>query len=40
MAGVYRRTGEVLTPPAYEPLPIFPVRLHDGTVQVRDPRWD
>ena len=34
------RTGEVLTPPAYEPLPTFPVRVHDGTVQVRDPRWD
>ena len=34
------RTGEVLTPPAYEPLTTFPVRVHDGAVQVRDPRWD
>ena len=38
MASVCGRTGEVLTPPAYEPLPTFPVRVHDGTVQVRDPR--
>ena len=38
MASVCGRTGEVLSPPAYEPLPTFPVRVHDGTVQVRDPR--
>jgi 3-phenylpropionate/trans-cinnamate dioxygenase ferredoxin component len=34
------KTGEALTPPAYEPLPTFPVRVHDGMVQVRDERWD
>ena len=30
------RTGEALTPPAYEPVTTFPVRVHDGVVQVRD----
>lgn len=34
------RTGEVLAPPAYEPVATFPVRIHDGMVQVRDDRWD
>jgi 3-phenylpropionate/trans-cinnamate dioxygenase ferredoxin component len=34
------RTGEVLAPPAYEDVPTFPVRVHGGIVQVRDPRWD
>jgi len=34
------RTGEALTPPAYEPTAKFPVRVHEGTVQVRDDRWD
>ena len=34
------RTGEALTPPAYEPLPTLPVRVHAGRVQVRDDRWD
>jgi 3-phenylpropionate/trans-cinnamate dioxygenase ferredoxin component len=34
------KTGEALTPPAYEPLPTFPVRVEDGMVQVRDDRWD
>lgn len=29
------RTGEALTPPAYEPVATFPVRVHDGIVQVR-----
>lgn len=33
-------TGEALTAPAYEPVAIFPVRVHDGMVQVRDDRWD
>lgn len=27
-------TGEVLTPPAYEDLATFPVRVHEGVVQV------
>lgn len=34
------RTGEALSPPAYEPLATFPVRVEDGAVQVRDPRGD
>lgn len=34
------RTGEALTPPAYEPTAKFPVRVHQGEVQVRDDRWD
>jgi 3-phenylpropionate/trans-cinnamate dioxygenase ferredoxin component len=34
------RTGEALTPPAYEPTDVFPVRLDNGEVQVRDDRWD
>ena len=32
------RTGEALTPPAYEPVATFPVRIHEGMVQVRDDR--
>jgi len=34
------RTGAVTAPPAYEPVATFPVRVHEGVVQVRDPRWD
>ena len=34
------KTGEALTPPAYEAAPTFPVRVEDGMVQVTDPRWD
>lgn len=34
------RTGAALTPPAYEPVATFPVRVEDGVVQVRDDRWD
>lgn len=34
------RTGEALTPPAYEPTATFPVRVDDGMVQVKDERWD
>lgn len=33
-------TGEVLAPPAYEPVDTFPVRVHAGRIQVRDDRWD
>ncbi len=33
------KTGEVTAPPAYEPVATFPVRVHEGTVQVRDDRW-
>jgi 3-phenylpropionate/trans-cinnamate dioxygenase ferredoxin subunit len=34
------RTGAALSPPAYEPVPTFPVRVEDGMVQVRDDRWE
>ena len=34
------RSGAVLAPPAYEPVDVFPVRIQDGIVQVRDDRWD
>ena len=34
------KTGEVTAPPAYEPVATFPVRVHNGVVQVRDTRWD
>ena len=34
------RTGEALTPPAYEPVATFPVRIREGIVQVRDDRDD
>ncbi len=34
------KTGEVLSPPAYEDVTTFPVRVEDGMVQVRDARWD
>lgn len=32
------KTGEVLSPPAYEDVPTFPVRVQDGKVQVRGER--
>jgi len=31
-------TGEALTPPAYEPVARFPVRVEQGIVQVKDQR--
>lgn len=34
------KTGAVLAPPAYEPIHSFPIRVHDGRIQVRDDRWD
>ena len=34
------KTGEALTPPAFEPVSKLPVRIEDGIVQVRDDRWD
>ena len=34
------KTGEALTPPAYEPVSTLPVRVEDGVVQVMDDRWD
>jgi 3-phenylpropionate/trans-cinnamate dioxygenase ferredoxin subunit len=34
------KTGKVLRGPAYEDLPCFSLRVEDGFIQVRDPRWD
>lgn len=34
------KTGKALTPPAFEDVAMFPVRVHNGMVQVRDNRWD
>ena len=34
------KTGEVLCPPAYEDLHVFPTRVENGRVQIRDDRWD
>ncbi len=34
------KTGAALTPPAYQPIAIFPVRVVNGLVQVKDNRWD
>lgn len=34
------KTGAVTAPPAYEAITTFPVREHQGMIQVRDPRWD
>lgn len=33
-------TGDALSPPAYEPIAVFPVRVENGMVQVRDDRFD
>ena len=32
-------TGDALSPPAYEAVARFPVRVEDGMIQVRDERW-
>lgn len=34
------KTGAVLSPPAYEDVQTFPVRLEGEMVQVRDARWN
>ena len=34
------RSGDVLTPPAYDPLEIMQLRVENGFVEVRDGRWD
>ncbi len=34
------RTGEALAPPAFEPTAVFPVRVSEGEIEVRDNRWD
>jgi 3-phenylpropionate/trans-cinnamate dioxygenase ferredoxin subunit len=33
-------TGEALSAPAYEPVPVFPVKVEGDRVFVRDDRWD
>ena len=33
-------TGKVLSAPAYEDIPVFPIRVHNDIVQVMDDRWD
>lgn len=33
-------TGDALSPPAYEAVTPFPVRVENGMIQVRDERWD
>ncbi len=34
------RTGEVKCPPAYEDVAVFPVRVVNGRIQIKDTRWD
>ena len=34
------RSGDVLTPPAYDPLEMMQVRVENGVVEVRVGRWD
>jgi len=34
------RTGDALTPPAWEPVPTFPCKTENGKIFVRDDRWD
>ena len=34
------KTGKALTPPAFEDVTMFPIRIENGMVQVRDDRWD
>lgn len=34
------RTGKALTPPAYEPTAVFPVKVDEGIIYTRDDRWD
>lgn len=34
------KTGAALSPPAYEATAVFPVKIEDGNIYVRDDRWD
>ncbi|MGD2140489.1 MAG: non-heme iron oxygenase ferredoxin subunit [Burkholderiales bacterium] len=34
------KTGEVLAPPAWEPVATFPCKIENGKVLLRDERWD
>ncbi len=34
------RTGQALCAPAYQPTAVFPIKIEDGQIWVRDDRWD
>lgn len=34
------KTGDALSAPAYEPIAIFPIRIENNMLQVRDDRFD
>ncbi len=34
------KTGEFRSPPAYENIACFPVKIENGRVKVKDSRWD
>ena len=34
------KTGEALTPPAYESVDVFPVKIEEDIIWTRDDRWD
>ncbi len=34
------KTGAVKSPPAYEDIACFPVRIENGQIQVKDEHWD
>lgn len=34
------KTGKALTPPAYEAVDVFPVKIKAGSLWTRDDRWD
>jgi 3-phenylpropionate/trans-cinnamate dioxygenase ferredoxin subunit len=34
------KTGEALTPPAFEPIATFPIRVEGNVIEVKDDRWD
>lgn len=34
------KTGAALCAPAFEPIAVFPIRIVDATIQVKDDRWD
>ncbi len=34
------RNGKALTPPAYEDVYCFPLRIENAEIQIRDDRWD
>ena len=34
------KTGQAKSPPAYEDLVCFPIRIEQGRIQVKDERWE